>query len=408
MSRLKNWLSKDDKTLRSAKEKSHRPITSADAKSGLKSAGVIDTETNFYRYLVSKALLLPQSDEIDSQISDNRILLDIELAPALARQASKQESKDLFNALKAQLFHDVETRVEKRLMAIDDSTYQRFTIAPYLMEAMNIINTKAASVSRIKPLVLRHATLVQNMVNVLNRFDAVKKSSDKPLEKKDAELCLGYLGIETLRVLLPYLIVHESLKDTGIKFHQISRKLWNHVQITAKAASLLATLDDTLDPDEVYMMALFHEMGAAFLLHVVDECFHETRRELSKQAMESGASEVSHKLAEINSAIPVLDKLMPEKAKALSVDIARRYKMNHFRLASTMEELAQSMSIDDMGATARVIAQARSYAVFKQMYKEELIDKIQATALLNYYQIDSAKIKLLNQQKYLKVPKIEP
>lgn len=408
MSRLKNWLSKDDKTLRSAKEKSHRPITSADAKSGLKSAGVIDTETNFYRYLVSKALLLPQSDEIDSQISDNRILLDIELAPALARQASKQESKDLFNALKAQLFHDVETRVEKRLMAIDDSTYQRFTIAPYLMEAMNIINTKAASVSRIKPLVLRHATLVQNMVNVLNRFDAVKKSSDKPLEKKDAELCLGYLGIETLRVLLPYLIVHESLKDTGIKFHQISRKLWNHVQITAKAASLLATLDDTLDPDEVYMMALFHEMGAAFLLHVVDECFHETRRELSKQAMQSGASEVSHKLAEINSAIPVLDKLMPEKAKALSVDIARRYKMNHFRLASTMEELAQSMSIDDMGATARVIAQARSYAVFKQMYKEELIDKIQATALLNYYQIDSAKIKLLNQQKYLKVPKIEP
>jgi hypothetical protein len=408
VSRLKNWLSKDDKTLRSAEEKSHRPMAVADAKSGLKSAGVIETETNFYRYLVSKALLLPQSEEIDSEISDNRILLDIELAPALARQASKQESKDLFNALKVQLFHDVETRVEKRLMANDDNTYQRFTIAPYLMEAMNIINTKAASVSRIKPLVLKHATLVQNMVNVLNRFDAVKKSSDKPLEKKDAELCLGYLGIETLRVLLPYLIVHESLKDTGIKFHQISRKLWNHVQITAKAASVLATLDDRLDPDEVYMMALFHEMGAAFLLHVVDECFHETRRELSKQAMESGASEVSHKLAEINSAIPVLDKLMPEKAKALSVDIARRYKMNHFRLASTMEELAQSMSIDDMGVTARVIAQARSYAVFKQMYKEELIDKIQATALLNYYQIDSAKIKLLNQQKYLKVPKVEP
>jgi len=55
-----------------------------------------------------------------------------------------------------------------------------------------------------------------------------------------------------------------------------------------------------------------------------------------------------------------------------------------------------------------VIAQARSYAVFKQMYKEELIDKVQATALLNYYQLDSKKIKLLNQQKYLKVPKVEP
>lgn len=407
MSRLKNWLSKDDKTLRSAETKSRRPAEDGDARSGLKSAGVLETEANFYRFFVSKALLIPQNDDVDSEIPDNRILLDIELAPALARQASKQESKDLFNALKAQLFQDVEARVENRLMAIDDSTYQRFTIAPHLMDAMNIINTKAASISRIKPLLLKQASLVQNMIGVLNRFGLVKKNDDKPLETKDAELCLGYLGIEKLRVFMPYLIVHESLKDAGTKFHQTSRKLWSHVQITAQAASALATLDDKLDPDEVYMMALFHEMGAALLLHIVDECFNETRRELSKQAMESGASEVSHKLAEINSAIPVLDKLMPEKAKALSVEIANRYKMNHFRLAPTLEELAQSMSIDEMGAAARVIAQARSYAVFKQMYKEELIDKVQATALLNYYQLDTKKIKLLNQQKYLKVPKVE-
>jgi len=408
VSRLKNWLSKDDKTLQKAETKSRRPASDGDAKSGLKSAGVIETETNFYRYLVSKALLLPQSNDVDSEIPDNRILLDIELAPALARQASKQESKDLFNALKAQLFQNVESRVESRLNNIDESTFQRFIIAPYLMDAVNIINTKAASISRIKPLVLKPAGLVQNMIGVLNRFGSVKKSDEKPLEPKDAELCLGYLGIEKLRLFIPYLIVHESLKDTGTKFHQTSRKLWNHVQITAQAASALATLDDKLDPDEVYMMALFHEMGAALMLHIVDECFHETRRELSKQAMESGASEVSHKLAEITSAIPVLDKLMPAKAKALSVEIANRYKMNHFRLAPVLEELSQSMSIDGISGAARVIAQARSYAVFKQMYKEELIDKIQATALLNYYQLDSKKIKLLNQQKYLKVPKVEP
>jgi len=342
VSRLKNWLSKDDKTIKKAETKSRRPAGEGDSKSGLKSAGVIETETNFYRYLVSKALLLPQTNEVDSEIPDNRILLDIELAPALARQASKQASKDLFNALKAQLFQDVESRVENRLNNIDESTFQRFSIAPYLMDAVNIINTKAASISRIKPLVLRPVGLVQNMVGVLNRFGSVKKSDEKPLESKDAELCLGYLGIEKLRVFIPYLIVHESLKDTGSKFHQTSRKLWNHVQITAQAASALAALDDKLDPDEVYMMALFHEMGAALLLHIVDECFHETRRELSKQAMENGASEVSHKLAEINSAIPVLDKLMPTKAKALSAEIASRYKLNHFRLLPVLEDLSQT------------------------------------------------------------------
>ena len=408
VSRLKSWLSKEDKSIQSAEQKSRRPAADGDAKSGLKSAGVIETETNFYRYLVSKASLLPKADDFDSEIPDNRILLDVELAPALARQATKQENKELFNALKAQLFQDVESRVENRLMSIDDETYHRFSISSYLMDAVNIVNTKAASISRIKPLALKHAGLVQNLVGVMNRFGLIKKSDDKPLEPKDAELCLGFLGIEKIRVFLPYLIVHESLKDAGTKFHQTSRKIWNHVQITAQAASALASLEDGLDPDEVYMLALFHEMGAAMLLHIVDECFYETRRELSRDAAESGASEVSHKLAEITSAVPVLDRLMPMKAKALSAEIAARYKLNFFRLAPTLTELSQSMSIDEMGPAARVIAQGRSYAVFKQMYKEELIDKVQATALLNYYQIDTHKIKLLNSQKYLKVPKVEP
>lgn len=407
MSRLKNWLSKEDNTTNNAKVKSRKAVIDKDSKSGLKSAGVIESETNFYRYMASKALLLPQVEEVDSDIPDNRILLDVELAPALARKALKQEEKDLFNALKSQLFLDVETRVEHRLASIDDSTYQRFAIAPCLMEAMNIINTKAASISRIKPLVLKQATLVQNMINVVNKFEQVKRTDNKPLENKDAELCLGYLGIEKLRVFLPYLIVQESLKDTGRKFQQTSRKFWNHVQITAQAAKTLAELDNKLNADEVYMAALFHEMGSVFLLHLVDECFHEARREVSNQAMENGASEVSHKLAKINSAVPVLEKVMPVKARALSAQLALRYDMNFFRLASTLEELAQSMSIDKMSNIARVIAQGRSYAVFKQMYKEGLMDKIQATQLLNYYQLDTKKIKLLNQQKYLKVPKVE-
>ena len=73
MSRLKNWLSKEDKTLKKSDVKSRQPVTSNDAKSGLKSAGVIESETNFYRYMASKALLLQQVEEVDSEISENRI-----------------------------------------------------------------------------------------------------------------------------------------------------------------------------------------------------------------------------------------------------------------------------------------------------------------------------------------------
>ena len=123
--------------------------------------------------------------------------------------------------------------------------------------------------------------------------------------------------------------------------------------------------------------------------------------------MESGASEVSHQLAEIKSAIPVLERILPSKAQELSVKIAQHYQMSFLMLGNVLEELAQTMSFDELSPVAKVVAQARGYSVFKQLFKEELIDKKQAAALLNYYQLGNVKLKLLNSQKYLRVPKLE-
>ncbi|NRA60485.1 MAG: HDOD domain-containing protein [Psychrobium sp.] len=406
MSRIKNWLSKD-KTLETSDERQlARPVVKK--RSGLKPHAIQIVESDFYRFLVSKASLLPQEVDDVAEIPDDRILLEVELAPTLLRQALKQESKDLFEALKAQLFQDVESRVEYCLADLKEDTLQRFAISSSSMEAVNLLSTKVASISRIKPFVLKQSNLVQSFVSVLNRFGVGQRQSGKPLETKDAGLALSFLGVEQIRYVIPYLMVNESLKDSGVKYSQSSRKIWNHVQITATAAHALASLDDSLNEDQVYMMAIFHEIGATFLLHVVDDCFHSARRDISKMAASSGASEVSHQLSEIYSAVPVLDKLMPIKARGLSAQLARHYNLNHFMLANTLDELAQTMEFEDLGPYAKVIAQARSYSVFKQMFKEQLIDKKQAAALLNYYQLDTPQIKYLNKQLYLKVPKIEP
>jgi len=407
VSRFKKWLGKGDVTEADEPAQLKKVQPTLDKKSGLKSNVIKKLETDFYRYLISKSLLLPDEQELDSEIPENRILLDIELAPALARQAEKQESKDLFYALQAQLFQDVEVRVENRLANIEPDLWQRCTIDTNLMDAVNILMTKAASISRIKPLILKDASLLRNFVNVLNRLGMGKKNSDKPLEPKDAELCLSSLGVEKLRLLMPYLIMHESMRESGAKFNHSSRKIWQHVQITATAARALAIDSGEVNPDEAYIMALFHEMGATFLLHVVDDCFQASRREISKQAMENGASEVSHQLAEIKSAIPVLDRILPNKACGLSAMIADRYQLSFLRLSSILGELDKTMSFDSLTPMAKIVAQARSYSIFKQLFKEELMDKRQAAALLNYYQLDGAKIKLLNGQKYLKIPKLE-
>lgn len=404
MSRLKKWFGKAQDS--EPEKVVHQVTPRAEVKitSGLKSSAIKDLDHTFYRYLVSKSLLQSEQTEVDSEIPDNRILLDIELGPALKRQADRQASKELFHALQAQLFQLVEERSEEKIAALSPETVRRFSISENLMAAVNILNSRAASISRLKPLLQKETAVLQNMINLLNRFDIGQKSTGKPLELKDAELSLSFLGIDQLRVLLPFLIMHESLKETGRKFNQTSRKIWQHLQITAEAARVLAVEEGASNADEIYMEAIFHEIGAAYILHLLDESFTEAIKEISLQAKESGASEVSHRVSEVKSAAPVLDKLLPLRAGVTSYRLAQQYKLSHVQLGNTLEQLSGAMTFDELGPNARLIAQGRAYAVFKQMFKAALMTKEQAAEYLKYYQLDANKIRLLNKGRYLRVP----
>ncbi len=407
MSRFKKWFGQEETTEPEIVKQSAVTQPRINKKSGLKSNVIKDLDHTFYRYLVSKSLLSTEDTEVDSELPENRILLEIELGPALKRQADRQASKDLFYALQAQLFQLVEERTEASLASMSPESVTRFAISENLMAAINILNTRAASISRIKPLLQKETALLINMVNLLNRFGVGQKTSGKPLELKDAELSLSFLGIDQLRLLLPYLIVHESLKDSGRKFNQTSRKIWQHVQITAEAARQLAKGNDKVNSDEIYIQAILHEIGTTYILHVIDECFEQASRDMGKLAKENGASEVSHQVSEIKSAAPVLDKLLPLRASTISSRLASHYKLSHLSLANTLDELATVLTFDELGPSARLIAQGRAYAVFKQMFKAQLMTKTQASEYLRYYQLDSDNIRMLNQVRFLKVPIIE-
>ena len=112
-------------------------------------------------------------------------------------------------------------------------------------------------------------------------------------------------------------------------------------------------------------------------------------------------------MSEINSSAPVLDKLLPLRSSTISSLLASHYKLSHLSLANTLDELATVLTFDELGPSARLIAQGRAYAVFKQMFKAQLMTKTQASEYLRYYQLDSDNIRMLNQVRFLKVPIIE-
>ena len=407
MSRLNKGFGKDQTNEEPTLEEQSAAKATITKKIGIKSSSIKELDHTFYRYLVSKVLLKPNEPAVDSEIPDNRILLDVELGPALKRQAERQASLDLFRTLEAQLFKTVEDTAQAQLTNLDAESLRRFAISENLMSAMNVLNARAASISRLKPLVVKDRGLMQNMVTLLNRFSIGQKSSGKSLELKDAELSLSFLGVDHLRLLMPFLVMHEALKDSGRKFNQTSRKLWMHIQITAEAARQLSITKEIGNPNEVYMQAIFHEIGAIYILHVIDECFSVQLKNLNKLAKEGESSEVSDRISEIKSAAPVLDKILPLRGAEISFRLAQAFKLSHLPLRNTLEQLSNAMTMDELSPTARLIAQGRAYAVFKQMFKAELMNKAQASAYLKYYQLNADSIRMLNKVKFLKVPAIE-
>ena len=331
MNRLSKWFSKGQKN--GSEEVAEE--TSGPVSSGLKTSALKDVEQRFYRFVIGKAAIAQQEDP-GSELPEDRILLDIELGPALKRQAEKQASADLFNALQAQLYQTVEERVEHEIDQLDPAMLYNFTISKNLLAALEVLSTKAASTARLKPLLADERNVLRDMVNLLNRFNLCQKPGDNPLELKDAQLSLSFLGVDQLRYLLPYLAANDALRRSGQCFDQPSRRLWLHLQCTADAARLLAEqqADAKIRPDLAYNLAMLHEIGSIYLFHLIDRCFNDELQKMRRQARKDLAGDIDQLLAQVRSAVPVLDALMPKRASSLGVKLAEQFGFQYLQLVT--------------------------------------------------------------------------
>ena len=167
-------------------------------------------------------------------------------------------------AARGPLTHGELTRVLGKLgEQIQDGTIQLPPLDPVALELQELFESPAPGIGEVLAVVERDPAVAAAMLRLANsiRFQGGKAAATL----KAACIRLGNRRVLTIA---QEVMVKELFAGDG-EFGEVATAMWENVLVTSQGARLLAERLDGLDPDEVHLAALFHNMGELVLLRVL-------------------------------------------------------------------------------------------------------------------------------------------
>ncbi len=146
---------------------------------------------------------------------------------------------------------------------ITDGTIQLPPLDPVAMELQQLFDSGSPGIGEVLAVVERDPAVAAAMLRLANsiRFQGGKATSTL----KAACIRLGNRRVLTIA---QEVMVKELFSGQG-EFGDVATAMWENVLVTSQGARLLAERLGDMDPDEVHLAALFHNMGELVLLRVL-------------------------------------------------------------------------------------------------------------------------------------------
>jgi HD-like signal output (HDOD) protein/DNA-binding response OmpR family regulator len=146
---------------------------------------------------------------------------------------------------------------------IKDGTIELPPLDPVALELQELFESPAPGIGEVLAVVERDPSVAAAMLRLANsiRFQGGKAA----LTLKAACIRLGNRRVLTIA---QEVMVKELFAGDG-EFGEMANAMWENVLVTSQGARLLAERLTGLDPDEVHLAALFHNMGELVLLRVL-------------------------------------------------------------------------------------------------------------------------------------------
>lgn len=242
----------------------------------------------FYSYLVKYQLAKYNQNEVGKEINQNEVtttrrsMLAIDMA-ARQEKIKKQEEEQIY---KNSIGEDFNNKIKLKLNDILKNSHlfdaKFLNLHELLFVLLDKLHLPATTISNLE-MIIKNITFIEKKICDLNNKKDIK---DK------LRNTLGILGLDYLKILIPYIIA-ENTVTRDESFPLMKNKVIEHMLLTANTNYHLVNYHKEtfkelkLNNTEAYINGLFHEIGTSAVFKIYLQVFDQIWKEELKKARES-------------------------------------------------------------------------------------------------------------------------
>ncbi|MDB0034821.1 HDOD domain-containing protein, partial [bacterium] len=244
---------------------------------------------------------------------------------------------------------------------------------------------------------------VNELLNIVNsasfRHGKIKGSD---IKVTDVKLILNFIGIENIKLLIPYFCLRNWLPSGHAHLLWTTRKLWRYSMVSAIAAQALAKLYEK-DSVFVYTCSLLSQLGPSVVLTNSAVLFDNTWNFWLQEASNSRDKGLYDAVLATEFPSGKVCDLVIQYGDRLNWQLLHQLNCNNSSIASVMAELDNNLSYKDLSENAAIVARASCYAKVMLLDETKQIAPQEKRIMFDYYELSKQEITRLKSQNYRKL-----
>ncbi len=369
---------------------------------GVKPGSVIEIEQRLYQQLIlGKQRIDSGDDELEPELEAVAFKLEVEREATLERLARQQQAKALYQRVSAQLTDTLAAELGNRLASIEEVT-RLSGITDKQILLLELLQHPRLDLARLRPVVAEQNWLVRDLSSLVNSpsFRA-RRPQNLDVQLTDLKLVLSYIGVEHLRVLIPYYTCRHWLPTGHASLLWTVRKLWRFSQVQGIAARTLAKLHD-LDAPMLYAVSLMQQLGISVLLSMSAKLFEQLRGSWLREASSDRDKALYDAIALCDFPAALVYSLVKQHALSLNWQLPTQLGFADAAMVTLLKERDTALGFSQLSPNAAVLAKADCFAkcfLLEEMRQLEFRDR---RIMMAYHELTEQELIRLKGQNYRK------
>lgn len=342
--------------------------------------------------------------EDSEQFEARRILLSVEELANKKREIVATAKNTYLLQMEADFHQELIADLEVEFRNTQSIMQDVLMFDTNLGKLLDILYTEACSISRL----VQCLQTLPWLELALMRFVVQPKyrrldSAGHPIQLKTIRSALSFIGIESLRSLIPVLIAKHTNPMKSEFTPDLVKNMWLYTIGTGNIAKALAPKNE-IRPHFGFNLGLLSNIGRTCVVNLYLRAFDNKLREQIIKARKANNPIQAKALASLSPSHKYIIMLWKKHASKITANIVGAMQCRWLTIATGFEDYSNINEISmasveklDLHPFARLLFSAQGFMQYKMMHRESLMGKEEAMMYLRNFGITSNDVAIVSK-----------